>query len=104
MTQRRGVLSMFVFAAASSVCAATLQDLTHQPPAPVGLPFLLTDGSVMFQGENTPSIWFKLTPDATGSYLNGTWTALAGFPASWNYQPFAFASAVLADGAPIPFP
>ena len=98
MYRHRSVLSMFVMFAVGSVPAATLQDLTHQPPAPVGLPFLLTDGSVMFQGNNTATIWFKLTPDETGSYLDGTWTALSSFPNLWNYAPFAFSSAVLADG------
>jgi len=42
------------------------------------------------------SDWWKLTPDNTGSYVNGTWTKLAGLPT--GYVPDAFASAVLADG------
>jgi hypothetical protein len=67
------------------------------PPTSVGLPFLLTDGSVMFQG-GTYADWWKLTPDASGSYLDGTWSELASLPAAWNYGPYAFASAVLADG------
>jgi hypothetical protein len=75
--------------------AQTLQTLTHQPPAGVGMSFLLTDGTVMFQG-NSVANWYKLTPDNTGSYLNGTWTKLASLPA--GYAPDAFASAVLADG------
>ena len=57
--------------------------------------FLLTDGTVMFQG-NAEANWYRLTPDNTGSYLNGTWTKLASLPA--GYVPDAFASAVLADG------
>src|SRR4051812_7652557 len=79
--------------------AATLQPLTNQPPAYVGLgpPFLLTDGSVMFQDDSFTG-WWKLTPDASGSYLDGTWSELASFPADWNYGPYAYASAVLADG------
>ena len=78
--------------------AATLRPLVHQPPAPVGLPLLLTDGSVIFEGPIGDPRWWKLTPDATGSYLHGTWRALAPFPAAWNYAPFAAATAVLADG------
>ena len=74
--------------------AQTLQTLTHQPPSGVGLSFLLTDGTVMFQGNG--ATWFKLTPDITGSYLKGTWTQLASLPA--GYVPYAFASSVLADG------
>lgn len=78
--------------------SATLRALTHQPPEAVGLPLLLTDGSIMFQGANAARDWWKLTPDASGSYLDGIWTQLASFPVSWNYAPYAFASAVLADG------
>jgi hypothetical protein len=54
---------------------------------------LLTDGTVMCQSSGT-SHWWKLTPDATGSYLNGTWSALADGPNA----PLYFASAVLRDG------
>jgi len=42
------------------------------------------------------SDWWKLTPDNTGSYVNGTWTKLPSLPS--GYSPDAFASAVLADG------
>ena len=73
----------------------TLQSLTNQPPDSAGLGFLLTDGSVMFQG-NRLFDWFKLTPDNSGSYLKGTWSQLANLPA--GYAPADFASAVLADG------
>ncbi len=80
-----------------SAPAQTLVPLTNQPPATVGLPFLLTDGSVMVQGPNYFD-WYRVSPDPSGSYSNGTWTRLADIPASWNYAPDAFASAVLADG------
>jgi hypothetical protein len=42
------------------------------------------------------SAWWRLTPDATGSYVNGTWSQLASLPA--GYSPLFFASAVLPDG------
>jgi hypothetical protein len=61
----------------------------------VSLPFLLTDGTVMLQSDDG-SDWFRLTPDNTGSYLNGSWSQLASLPA--GYVPYAFASSVLADG------
>jgi hypothetical protein len=54
---------------------------------------LLTDGTVMCQNSDTNQ-WWKLTPDNTGSYVNGTWSALANGPNS----PLYFASAVLRDG------
>lgn len=73
----------------------TLQTLASQPPDGAGIGFLLTDGSVIFQGGNF-SDWSKLTPDDSGSYLKGTWSQIASLPA--GYAPLYFASAVLADG------
>jgi hypothetical protein len=72
-----------------------LQTLVSQPPNGAGLGFLLTDGTVAFQG-NSFSDWYKLTPDESGSYFNGTWTQLASLPS--GYAPLYFASAMLADG------
>jgi len=72
-----------------------LQSLVNQPPDAAGLGFLLTDGTVMFQGAGL-SDWPKLTPDISGSYLNGTWSQLASLPA--GYSPEDYASATLADG------
>src|SRR3954470_7655018 len=94
----RFVFLTLTLAVARIAGAATVQPLVHQPPSPVGLPILLTDGSVMFQAAIDGTRWARLTPDIHGSYLNGTWSALAPFPALWNYSPYAFASAVLADG------
>ena len=72
-----------------------LQPLANQPPNGAGLAFLLTDGSVMFQGQ-TFFDWYKLTPDESGSYLKGSWSQIASLPT--GYAPEFFASAVLADG------
>jgi hypothetical protein len=68
-------------------------------PAPfgsngAGTPLLMTDGTVMI-GDNT-SNYYSLTPDRTGSYVNGTWKKKASLPN--NYGPLYFASAVLSDG------
>ncbi len=60
-----------------------------------GTEMQMTDGTVLVQDSCT-SNWFKLTPDNTGSYLNGTWTKVASMPS--NYAPLYFASAVLPDG------
>ena len=84
----------------AAVCATpsgaqTLTKLNHLPPAGAGIGFLLTDGTVLFQGGNE-SDFYKLTPDITGSYVNGTWSKAATLPA--GYVPDAFSSAVLADG------
>jgi len=58
-----------------------------------GLMLLLTDATVMCQASGSSS-WWRLTPDPTGSYSNGTWSRLADSPTS----PLWFASAVLRDG------
>jgi len=88
-------LAVLLLAISSASVAQTIQRLSHQPPDGAGIGFLLTDGTVMYQG-NAESDWYKLTPDITGSYVHGTWTRLANLPA--GYVPDAFASAVLADG------
>ena len=65
--------------------------------------FLLTDGTVMVQVARTTA-WRRLCPDIHGSYVHGTWgpsascPAIASIPASFNYAPFFYASAVLPDG------
>lgn len=87
---------------AQSVATGTWQPLNNQPTfltAGATIPILLTDGSVMVQdnGNYVSTIhWWKLTPDSSGSYVNGTWSQLADAPA--NYAPLYYASAVLADG------
>jgi hypothetical protein len=94
--------------------AGTWRPLNNQPPMPdifdpltgqflshggAAFPILLTDGSVIVQNVNSDAIHangnvMKLTPDANGSYLNGTWSQLASIP----YIPLFAAQAVLADG------
>jgi len=71
----------------------TWTPLNHQPGFGAGTMLLLTDGSVMCQESGTAR-WWRLRPDGTGSYLNGTWSALANGPNA----PLYFASAVLRDG------
>lgn len=75
--------------------AQTITTLNHQAPDGAQLTFLLTDGRIFAQGYND-SDWWILTPDNTGSYVNGTWTQAPSLPS--GYSPEAFASAVLADG------
>ena len=59
--------------------------------------FLLTDGTVLLN-ENASGYgtrrWWKLEPDAAGTYTGGTWTRVADSNVGRKY----FASAVLADG------
>src|ERR671936_192302 len=72
--------------------AQTLTPLVHQSPGGANLAFQLTDGTVLCQA-NSSQDWYKLTPDNTGSYVNGTWTQVASLQA--GYVPDDFASAVL---------
>ncbi len=81
--------------ACATAGAQSLKQLKHQPPDGAGIVFLLTDGTVLAQG-GSESDWWKLTPDITGSYQNGTWSQMASLPS--GYVPDAFSSAVLADG------
>lgn len=72
--------------------------LTNQPNFLVdgsANPILLMDGSVLVQDAGFPD-WWKLTPDQTGSYINGTWTQVASLPT--GYSPLYHSSAVLPDG------
>ncbi len=56
---------------------------------------LMTDGTV-FVHDYCTSTWLRLTPDSTGSYLNGKWSTPAAMPS--DYTPLYFASAILPDG------
>jgi len=83
--------------------AATWTKITTAPSVSVGSMLLLTDGRVLVHSEpncngctGNYSNWFTLTPDNTGSYVNGTWTQVASLPT--GYEPLFFGSAVLADG------
>lgn len=71
--------------------------LANQPNANLGLgnPLLLTDGTVILHQACGPQ-WWHLTPDAYGSYVNGTWKRIASLPT--GYAPLYFGSAVLPDG------
>lgn len=89
------VVTALLLAACGVLVAQSVEPLEHQPPDGAVITFQLTDGTVMAQGGGD-SDWWKLTPDNTGSYVNGTWTKLANLPN--GYVPDAFASAVLADG------
>lgn len=80
--------------------------VTSVAPASMGAMLLLTDGRVLVHEEPNCSgtgcsgmdytAWYFLTPDATGSYINGTWSQAASLPPS--YAPLYFGSAVLPDG------
>lgn len=73
--------------------------LTNQAPDDIDTMLLLTDGRVMAaSGEpgagGIGNAWYLLTPDANGSYINGTWSTLAPM----NYTRLYYSSQVLRDG------
>ena len=79
------------------VTSGTWTTIATTPNIAAGFSILLTDGSVMVQDlTNNGGDWWKLAPDSTGSYANGTWTQLPAMPD--GYAPLYFASAVLPDG------
>jgi hypothetical protein len=88
-----GLVTMLAWAGLAQ--AQTWTSLTNQPTFLTDTSVLLTDGTVMTHEYDTPN-WWRLTPDNTGSYLNGTWTKLA--PMQSTYGPLYFASVVLRDG------
>jgi hypothetical protein len=74
-------------------------------PPPFGTPgtmLVASNGTVLVHDEpdnNTTggtNEWWKLTPAANGSYIDGTWSQIASMPA--DYAPLYFASAILPDG------
>ena len=75
----------------------TWTPLAHIPATTnVGTMELLSDGTVLAAAPNfsVANIWFKLTPDATGSYVNGTWSQMASDTVNRCYD----AENVLQDG------
>jgi hypothetical protein len=91
--------------AATPSTASPWQPLNNQPPFTSNVcngglpgaanPLLLTDGSVIVQDAGCPD-WWRLTPDSSGSYANGTWTQIGSLPP--EYAPLYHSSAVLPDG------
>jgi hypothetical protein len=92
---RRSLLAAFLAALPGLAPAQTVHQLKNQPPNGAQLTFQLTDGRVLVQAYNNSS-FYALTPDNTGSYVNGTWKQVASLPA--GYSPSAMSSQVLADG------
>ena len=90
---------------AHSSTASPWQPLNNQPPFTDNIcnggfpgaanPLLLTDGTVIVQDAGCQD-WWRLTPDNTGSYVNGTWTQIGSLPT--GYAPLYHSSAVLPDG------
>ena len=76
------------------LAGGTWSQLTNLAPAGLGTMTLLTDGAVMVQGGGVSKNWYKLTPDSTGNYQNGTWSTLA----SMSLERLYTATNVMKDG------
>ena len=94
----RAFVPIALLALATLGGAQTWTPLTHQPTFGASTALLLTDGTVMVQdsASGSPNHWWRLKPDLSGSYINGTWTQIASLPS--GYDPLYYASAVLPDG------
>ena len=88
-------VSALLFSCALPMAAQSWSALNNKASFGAGTALLLTDGTVMVQHTDAGD-WWRLTPDNTGSYINGTWKQMASLPS--GYGPLYFASAVLPDG------
>jgi hypothetical protein len=89
------LMAWSALASAQAPVGGTWQKLKNQPTWNTDTALLLTDGTVLMHQYNSTE-WWKLTPDSTGSYVNGTWVEQAPMPS--GYEPLYFASAVMIDG------
>ncbi len=85
--------SLFSIKVSQTTTAGHWQMLNNAPPHTETLCMLLTDGTVLAFANDYSSV-DKLTPDSTGSYVNGTWTSLPNM----NFTRSAFSSQVLPSG------
>src|SRR5580658_9243975 len=102
MLKKLGSALLATLTLAGMGSAQKWQALKNEPTAPIGAIALLSDGTVLLHEEqdSTPQKWYKLTPDKTGSYINGTIKPIATLPVigGVQYGPFYFGSVVLPDG------
>jgi hypothetical protein len=97
------LIALLAFASLASsqepFTAGTWTKTTNPPPSAVAHALLLTDGSVLvnsFFFSNHSDPWYRLVPDSTGSYINGTWVTAGTLPTGYN--PLYFGSSVLPNG------
>ncbi len=91
------IAAIAVAAAPPPARAGTWTKVTNNAPQGVNLLLLLSDGTVMAARNDGSTIskgWYRLTPNASGSYVGGTWTTLANAHDTRLYYP----SQVLTDG------
>lgn len=93
---RKSLLAAALLAGTSlGATAGTVTPVTNVPFDGVIYGFLLTDGSLLFQGGLLQD-FYRFKPDKSGSYVNGTLYPAASLPP--NYIPYATSGGVLPDG------
>jgi hypothetical protein len=98
MFRKSLILAAALLAGASfgAMAAGTVKPLTNNTPSDgVIYGFLLTDGSLLFQGGLLQD-FYRFKPDSKGSYVDGTLYPAAALPP--NYIPYATSGGVLPDG------
>ncbi len=97
LLSRRAIPSVLLAVASLSSAQTWTRVTPATTPTGLGAMLLLTDGSVLVHNDGAyPTTWYRLRPDAFGSYVNGTWSQAASFPA--GYGPLYFGSSVIPDG------
>ncbi len=74
-----GISLLAVLALVGIASAQKWTKIKHPGKFPAGAMILLTDGTVLIHEEQDSNYqtWYKLTPDNTGSYINGTLSPIA---------------------------
>lgn len=98
------MVALAVLASVLCVGIASAQNWTQVAnPAPqaVGPILQLRDGRVLAHSDQNgnANLWYILSPDAKGSYANGTWAG--PYAMTSNYSPFFFSSVVMLDGVTV---
>jgi PKD repeat protein len=88
------LLGSMLVISSQKLLGGTWATLSRTAPESINTMLLLSDGTVMAADANTETNWYRLTPDNTGSYVNGTWSALSPMHNTRLY----YSSDVLTDG------
>lgn len=89
------LLAWSALASAQAPLTSKWTKLKNEPTWETDTALQLTDGTIMVHQYNSTA-WWRLTPDITGNYVNGTWTQLGSMPS--GYEPLYFAAAIMIDG------
>jgi hypothetical protein len=92
------ITSAVLFLLIATASPQSWTPLVNQPGVNLGAMLQLRDGRILVHEEQSGNskAWHLLTPDASGSYVNGTWSSGGMMPV--GYSPWFFGSQVLMDG------